>query len=323
MKSQQGELDTLLFKKYQKFLVLYEKNYSSLEEINRKFPVFKQNYLKAKLENSNVEQSGKTILGVTEFMDMTSEEFESNYLKLDHTDLPNDTEIYFNNTDTKSNLRFLEDIPEEWDWTTKGAVNPIRNQGFCGGCWAFSAISNIESANFIKNGILTSFSEQQLVDCDFYNSGCAGGIMHKTFLYIKQYGLVNSTEYPYNFKQGKCKYNSSEATSIIKSWTSPGTDDEEKIKEMLYKVGPLSITINARILQYYKGGVLNVSYDKCPYAPSHGVNLVGYGVTSTGLKYWKVRNTWGTRWGENGYFRIARGKSLCGLNKYVITAVLA
>jgi cathepsin F len=321
-----SEFDAFLFKKYQKFMTKYGKSYPTLEEMNSKFEIFKKNYLKAKLheeEFKKAEEETKTF-GTTEFMDMDGEEFEKTHLNLNQTEMPNDTEIYFNSTQTNETGRFLqeEEIPENWDWTEKNALNPVRNQGYCGGCWAFSAISNIESAYFIKYGKLPSFSEQQLVDCDPYNSGCAGGIMHRTFYYIKYWGLHDSSVYPYEFRRGTCRYNSTIASLAIRGYTTPGTDDEEKIKEMLYKMGPLSITINARLLQYYRGGVLDVPYSMCPYAPNQGVNIVGYGVTRTGIKYWKVRNTWGPRWGEKGYFRIARGKGLCGLNQYVISALI-
>jgi len=91
---------------------------------------------------------------------------------------------------------------------------------------------------------------------------------------------------------------------------------------MLYQVGPLAVTINARNLQYYTGGVINIPYESCPYSPTHGVNIVGFGTTIYGLDYWIVRNTWGSNWGEGGYFRIARGRGLCGINQYVISAII-
>jgi cathepsin F len=322
----QSELDNLLFKKYQKFLTKFEKSYPNMDEMNAKFAVFKQNYLKAKLKAAQFPKTEDVkSFGTTEFMDMTEEEFSKNYLTLNQTALPNNTtKFYFNQTINKTNGRFLQndDVPESWDWTERGAVNPIRNQGLCGGCWAFSAVSNMESQYYLKTGVLPKLSEQQLIDCDPLNSGCSGGIMHNTFTYIKYNGIQSRDEYPYQYTQGICRYNPLQTNLILQGYLTPGSNDEESIKEMLYRNGPLSITINASLLQYYTGGVFNVPYEYCPYAPNHGVNLVGYGVTKSGLKYWKVRNTWGSRWGEGGYFRIARGAGLCGVNMYVISALL-
>jgi len=230
-------------------------------------------------------------------------------------------------------MRFLEDkteqvtqqrkrLPRSWDWRIKGAVNAVQNQGTCGGCWAFSALANLEGQYFKKFGVLPKFSEQQLIDCDPTNSGCGGGIMHNAFAYLKQVGVSEANTYPYAEYQGYCRYNSALGNDLIKGYRFAGTTSEKMIRRMLYEVGPLAITINASTLQYYNGGVINIPYESCPYAPSHGVNLVGYGTTAAGQKYWIVRNTWGPYWGEGGYFRIARGRGLCGVNMYVVTAVL-
>lgn len=333
------EFDNMIQKKFEKFVAKFNKVYSSQEEKNEKFLIFKQNYLKAKQKNKEVEKSEgeEKKFGTTQFMDMTEEDFGNTYLRLNASQLPDEKEmaeksmVKMMQSEAKTNNstgRFLQDsnssydIPEEWDWRKQGALNPVRNQGACGACWAFSAVSNIESQVFLKYGLLTSYSEQQLIDCDYTNSGCYGGIMNAAFTYIKNWGLEKRKAYPYEFQQGTCNYNTSDLYWPVNSYLWAGTDDEDTIAAILYKFGPLSITINASLLQYYYGGVLDVPYSWCPYSPNHGVNLVGYGKTSSGLKYWIVRNTWGPQWGEEGYFRIVRGKGLCGVNKYVVTSVI-
>jgi len=309
-------------------------------------------------KNTTDFKENQSAFGDSPFMDVEPDEFRKGYLSLRTSDIPEATERYFDSNQTednneieddeeidgppeeeeKKNLRFLGDekdekdtpveqkkrktLPKHWDWRMKGAVNPVQSQGTCGGCWAFSAMANLEGQYFKKYGTLPKFSEQQLIDCDATNSGCGGGIMHNAFSYLRENGVVESGNYPYSETQGYCRYNTGFGNNLVKGYRFAGTDSEKKIRRMLYEVGPLAITINASYLQYYNGGVINIPYDYCPYAPNHGVNLVGYGKTAAGQKYWIVRNTWGPYWGEGGYFRIARGVGLCGVNKYVVTAVL-
>lgn len=351
--------DREVFEEFEKFLKQFNKSYTNMTEFTIKYQAFKKNFfIREKLMNNEKngtfineteddDDDSRTSFGDTPFMDLTPEEFEKGYLSLNTSDVPEGTEYYFDNStvsegegdddddeegeneeEEKEELRFLQientkkKLPKHWDWRKKGAVNSVQNQGNCGGCWAFSAVANLEGVYFKKYGKLPKFSEQQLIDCDSLNSGCAGGIMHNAFTYIKQAGITDENYYPFYQSQGYCRYNPSAVTDIVKGYRFAGTESEKKIRRMLKEVGPLAITINARTLQYYNGGVIDIPYSSCPYAPNHGVNLVGYGTTKKGLKYWIVRNTWGPNWGEGGYFRIARGKGLCGVNKYVITAVL-
>jgi cathepsin F len=326
------DLDIRLMDRYKEFMKEFDKKYASDEEMNNRFEVFKKNFLAAKVvdeDYKNKEYAESLSYGTTQFMDLTPEEFEERYLSLKISDLPTDAEKYFKDDAqaeseflSNRNLQTTQEVPDNWDWREHGAISPIKHQGTCGSCWAFTSISNIESQYFLKYGKLMTFSEQQMVDCDYSNSGCLGGIPHNAFNYAMKYGLIPSLNYPYIGFRSYCRYNSNYAVARVTGYRSAGTYDEEKIKEMLYKVGPLAITINARTLQYYRGGILDIPYQYCPYAPNHGVNIVGYGVTTLGQKYWIIRNTWGTTWGEQGYFRIARGKGLCGINQYVFSATV-
>jgi C1A family cysteine protease len=346
-----------VFQEFEKFLQQFNKTYTNMTEFTLKYQAFKKNFfIREQLRNQEKRNADNTTeidssFGDTEFMDVDPEEFQKGYLRFNISEIPEQTEKYFENDveedddeeidgeeelveEEKKNLRFLEDkdqqveqsrrkkLPKNWDWRVKGAVNPVQNQGTCGGCWAFSAIANLEGQYFKKHGVLPKFSEQQLIDCDPYNNGCGGGIMHNAFSYVKQAGIAEQMNYPYQEYKGYCRYNTGFGVDAVKGYRFAGSESEAKIKRMLYEVGPLAITINASNLQYYNGGIINLPYDYCPYNPTHGVNLVGYGKTAMGQKYWIVRNTWGPYWGEGGYFRIARGTGLCGINKYVITAVL-
>lgn len=92
-------------------------------------------------------------------------------------------------------------LPESVNWTAKGAVTPVKNQGQCGSCWSFSATGTMESANYLKTGELVTLSEQNLVDCSYGkkwgNYGCDGGLAYDAFRYAKDHPLMTEKEYPY------------------------------------------------------------------------------------------------------------------------------
>jgi cathepsin L len=103
-------------------------------------------------------------------------------------------------------------IPSEIDWSAKGSVTPIKNQGQCGSCWAFSTTGSLEGAHFNAKGQLKSFSEQQLVDCSksYGNLGCSGGLMNSSFFYVIDHGITLESKYAYKGVQGTCHYQSAD-----------------------------------------------------------------------------------------------------------------
>ena len=312
-----------LFVKFEEFREKYNRTYESLEELSKRFAIFRNNVESLNFTEHSSSNPDESHYGITKFMDMTPEEFKGNFT-IPNMTFPSNASAYFANSTNNASLRFLqseEKVPESYDWRDHGVLSHVKTQGSCGGCWAFSALTSLESAIFRKYGYLPILSVQQLVDCDNGNWGCSGGIIHNAYQYIRDYGVEEALTYPYEYGQNYCRYNVRRSKFSLANFVYLGDDDEEKMKTMLIKYGPLAITINANLLQYYTDGVINVSYESCPYAPSHGVVIVGYGTTARGLDYWIVRNSWGPNWGENGYFRIVRGKGLCGINKYV-TAVL-
>jgi cathepsin F len=299
-----------LFRFFQHFVKKYEKKYSSVEEYMARFNVFKSN-LKRKNQNSSYKQ------GITQFSDMTPNEFRRIYLNLN---------INILNTIKYEKAKEIngEEPPESFNWLDKKVLTDVKNQGSCGSCWAFSAVGNIEALYAIKYGENLRFSEQQLVDCDTYDSGCNGGLMETAFQWIiENKGLTTEAEYPYAGRDQKCKTGKKSAVEL-ESYVILNTTDEEYIKKYLFNVGPLAIAINADPFQFYIGGIIDESAYSCdPEGLNHGVVLVGYGHDDDEDKdYWLIRNSWGKYWGEKGYVRVARGKGVCGVNTYVTSAVL-
>jgi C1A family cysteine protease len=212
-------------------------------------------------------------------------------------------------------------LPASVDWVSQGVVTPVKNQGDCGSCWAFSATGSTECNYAIATGKLNSLSEQQLVDCSYAegNDGCDGGLMDYAFEYIeKEGGLCTETEYPYTGVDGTCK-----ATSCgtfydpIKTYSNVEADDETALETQTVS-GCVSVAIEADqyAFQYYSSGVLTGT---CGTDLDHGVLVVGYG-TDGDQDYWLVKNSWGTTWGEEGYVLICRAcdkngdEGECGIN---------
>jgi len=132
-------------------------------------------------------------------------------------------------------------------------------------------------------------------------------------------GIMYTSYYPYRQYQSSCQWNSSRALALRSTWVSAGSSNEETIRAFLYNTGPLAIAINANVLQTYYGGIITTCYSN---AVDHGVTLVGYGTSTTGINYWIIKNSWGPYWGESGYFRIQRNRGLCGLNTYALSLSL-
>jgi len=225
----------------------------------------------------------------------------------------------------KGELLDTSATPDSWDWTEKGAVNPIKNQAQCGSCWAFATVANIEGVNFLKNKKLLSLSEQELVDCDKKtgDQGCEGGLPSNAYkdMIQNKLGLELESAYPYKGQDEKCQAAKIKEQVFISDWKQISTD-EDQIAAALVQYGPLAIGINAGPMQFYSGGVANPWSILCnPKKLDHGVAIVGFGVDG-GKKYWKIRNSWGESWGEKGYYRIVRGTGKCGLNTMVTTAII-
>lgn len=211
----------------------------------------------------------------------------------------------------------LTNLPTSVDWVAKGGVTPVKNQGKCGSCWSFSTTGSLEGAYFNKYGTLENFSEQNLVDCDTArhggkDSGCNGGLMDNAFAFIElNGGICTEADYPYvsgsTERQGTCQQKSCKkvTNATPRSYNDVEINSEAALMSAIAQQ-PVSIAIEADQpeFQLYKSGVYTA---KCGTNLDHGVLVVGYGVWEDGTPYWKVKNSWSSQWGMEGYILLERG----------------
>jgi len=289
----------------------FGRNYSSIEEESTKFLVWLDNL---RLIASTNDQDLSYKLGLNQFSDMTSDEFRTYVHGEDGSCFkPEERDNFISNVDGQDIIIKDEVFPRatasEVDWTEKGVVTPVKNQGECGSCWAFSTTGALECNYAIENGKLNSLSEQELVDCaGFLRYGCAGcngGQMSGGMKYAQEEGgLCLESAYKYEAKNGQCKastcgekYDANTGYEEITKYSSSAL--EEAVSKGCVSIG---IEADQTTFQHYSYGVFTGS---CGTKIDHGVLVVGYG-ESEGRKFWKVKNSWGTSWGEEGYIRICR-----------------
>lgn len=211
----------------------------------------------------------------------------------------------------------VSSLPSSIDWVDLGGVTPVKDQGQCGSCWSFSTTGSLEGAYFVTYGELLSFSEQQLVDCDNWKNGgrdhgCNGGLMDNAFNWIQSNGgLCSESAYPYvsgtTETAGTCTTTCSvNSKSKIQSHVDVTASSDSAMMTALTKQ-PVSVAIEAdqAAFQLYKSGVFTGT---CGTNLDHGVLVVGYG-SESGSDYYKVKNSWGTSWGLDGYILLGRGYS--------------
>jgi len=301
----------MLSAQFSDFVAQYGKTYTRSEFLNR-FEIFKANV--AFINEHNQEGHTYTV-AVNQFADLTNAEYKAMYVS-GYRSRPN---------------RGAGVVPEivgeplaTVDWVAKGAVMPVKDQGQCGSCWAFSATSAVESAHQIATGKLVGLSEQELVSCSvsYGNLGCNGGLMDSAFQYIMKSGQCTEAAYPYTATSDflNCKSSSCAIAARITGYVdvtpwSTTANDNALINAV--NLTPVSVAIEADTVafQFYSGGVFNNA--NCGTTLDHGVVVTGYGTdtsTGTAVNYWSVRNSWGSSWGEGGYIRLIRGKDMCGVN---------
>ncbi|GAB9463214.1 hypothetical protein Gpo141_00000681 [Globisporangium polare] len=236
-------------------------------------------------------------------------------------------------------------IPTEVNWLTKESgkyVTPIKNQGTCGSCWAFSGLAVTESRYAIENNVTASpLSVEQVLSCsasldhirskfakDMISSseGCDGGMPFLTYEYMSRmapYGVACASNYPYVMATtaGETLCQTLSTSDVAVTWKNSSSSyvavDSSNEEALLRAVmtGPVSANLDATGdgFKLYSSGIYDAKdCSSDGKEVNHAVVVAGFGETEAGEKYWIIRNTWGTMWGEDGNMRIARGSSVSG-----------
>jgi C1A family cysteine protease len=286
---------------WESFKSEFNKEYASEDEEAYRFNVFVEN-LRLIDSRNEVDTASH---GITKFMDMSPSEFRETHLN--YIPDPNRERVYDET---------IEPLPEGAntliDWTGK-YTTPVKDQGYCGSCWAFSATEQIESDYMRTSGKTQILSAQQVTSCTSYlfAGGCNGGSTEKAFDYAKG-GLETDSDYPYTSGKagitGSCNADSSKYVVKATGYTtvSSSASGESKMASYVSATGPLSVCVDAETWSSYTGGIMSV----CGTSVDHCVQAVGLDQSGG---YWKVRNSWGTSWGESGFIRLKYGSNTCAI----------
>jgi len=330
------------------FHFLFKKSYDiNTEEGIQRYKNFKDSLKYIKEQNALPDRT--YTLGITQFNDLTHEEFKSQIL-MSTTDFQNlEKETYEFLKETQKNEvesdyfdKHADDEDDEnehrvsqntttYDWSN--SLLAPRDQGQCGSCFTFAATGAMEGEVFRKTGVKAYLSTQQLVDCDDSTMGCGGGLPNLCFRYVATNGIVNDSDYPYTSgktrRQGVCNTstikNKTKQKVVNYSYCTNSRYEAEQVKACtnqawlnLLSVGPLSVSMDAstdRGLMYYKSGIWNPSV-RCGMS-NHAIVAIGWSFDTTiNANVLTVRNSWSTGWGENGNFRAKynpNNAETCGL----------
>lgn len=283
---------------FEEFKVTYNKTYTSVDEENLRYIYFR-NFLKVIDERNGNDTLA--VHGITKFADLSNDEFKKvslGYKPL--TSVTNAKSIYLDAYD--GNKTYI-------NWANIYTTS-VKDQGYCGSCWAFSATEQIES-DAIRLGLLTTsetLSSEQIVQCDTMDDGCDGGNTETAFEYVKMAGGIETEDaYPYTSYYdvtGSCTSNSTDFLVTVDEYYSLA--DEDAMITHMFSTGPISICLDASSWSSYVSGIITT----CGMDVDHCVQAVGINMDDG---YWIVRNSWGTEWGNEGYIWLEVGSNMCNI----------
>lgn len=294
---------------YIKYQHQHDKTYLNQLENAHRFHAFVATDRKIKEHNQNTDRTWTQ--GHNKFSDKF--DFEQSHLR--GYKVPS-TRTTTNNSWTHTYTQEdLANLPLAVDWRANGFVTPIKDQGQCGSCWAFSTVGSMEGAHANATGNLVSLSEEDLVDCVADCYGCGGGWMWEAMDWVVKHGGIDTeSSYPYDPNAGgSCAFNKTNVGATFSSYANITQGDCAGLLHAVATVGPISVAVDAEGIMNYQTGIYS---DKTcsPQSLDHGVLVVGYGQTVEGQKFWIVKNSWGTDWGQDGYIYWSRDiDDMCGI----------
>jgi len=306
--------------KFMKYQTKFNKNYQSPAQIFARYNAFKANYDVVQKHNTEAKTGKHSFtLAMNQFGDLTNAEYRRTVLGLRRSQPASTGAAATYEADPSVTA------PASVDWRTHSpaVVTPVKDQGQCGSCWAFSAVGAMEGAHALATSNLIAFSEQELVDC--VNGGAdnctAGGEMHDGYLYaISAGGMETESDYPYSGTSGnKCGFDKTKSVATFSSYMNVTSGDETALAQAVSDYPTISVGIDASSIwfQLYSTGVYDDSSCKSDWNDlDHGVLVVGYGAdAASGKNYWIVKNSWNSIWGQQGYIWMVKDKSnQCGIS---------
>merc|ERR1711874_587216 len=301
---------------FESFQFEHGKSYKSSAEQLQRFANFVKNVREIEEHNKSNKSWKKSL---NRFADMSHEEF--NQIMNGYITMPSPAGAMAAPKDIN-----IKDLPASVDWRDSGAISAVKDQGYCGSCWAFATIEIIESYLQINSGkTVEELSAQHITSCTPNelkcggSGGCQGSIPQLGFVYTQLFGLTKEEDYPYTSGNlgvtGNCKYspNSMDTLATLRGYETLPRNSVEAVMNHIANVGPLSVAVAASGWSFYGGGV----FDGCDYDRNieinHAVQLVGYGTDPSEGDYWLVRNSWGGNWGDHGYIKLKReATAVCG-----------
>ena len=282
---------------FESFKSQHGRRYKTQDEENASFKTFVSNLALIDERNSAERKAGGSAMhAVTKFADVSHEDFMAR-LNLKPSN------------ETKKFMTVPAASSTSADWTGV-YTTPVKNQGYCGSCWAFAASEQIESDSMRLLGTNYILAPEQMVECDKTSMGCNGGLQERAYSYVKRAGgQEQESDYPYTSgvdgSTSSCSSDSSKYVLTVADYAN--INGETDMANYVLATGPVSIDVDASTWSTYTGGIMST----CPTQINHAVQAVGVDTSSNG--YWKVRNSWGEDWGESGFIRLSYGSDTCGL----------